>query len=169
MLLDGLLFRHECATTINFDKTDLYLLSPGKKGIVLLVLFLQIDSSDNRPLIIDQPEENLDNLSVYQDLIRFFKDRKGYRQIIIVTHNPNLVVNTDAEQVIVADYDGARTPRIDYMSGSLENQAAELPGVELEDLEDGIIEQVCKILEGGEIAFDSRKKKYELSTKNFRS
>jgi energy-coupling factor transporter ATP-binding protein EcfA2 len=156
-------------STINFDKTDLYLLSPGKKGIVLLILFLQIDGEDNRPLIIDQPEENLDNLSVYQDLITFFKERKQYRQIIIITHNPNLVVNTDAEQVVVADYDGGRNPRIRYSAGSLENQAAELPGVELEDLEDGIIEQVCKILEGGETAFESRKKKYELSVKSFKN
>jgi hypothetical protein len=155
-------------STINFDKTDLYLLSPGKKGIVLLILFLQIDGEDNRPLVIDQPEENLDNLSVYQDLITFFKERKRRRQIIIITHNPNLVVNTDADQVIVADYDGRLTPRIKYSAGSLENQAAELPDVVPEDLEDGIIEQVCKILEGGETAFNSRKKKYELSAKAFK-
>ncbi len=158
----------DVVSTINFDKTDLYLLSPGKKGIVLLILFLQIDGDDTRPLIIDQPEENLDNLSVYQDLITFFKERKLYRQIFIVTHNPNLVVNTDAEQVIVANYNGTGTPRIQYSAGSLENQAAELPGVELEDLEDGIIEQVCKILEGGETAFESRKRKYELSVKSFK-
>ncbi len=155
-------------STIKFDNTDLYLLSPGKKGIVLLILFLQIDEADNRPLIIDQPEENLDNLSVYQDLITYFKSRKQNRQIIIITHNPNLVVNTDAEQVIIANYDGSNTPRIQYSSGSLENQAEEIEDVEIEELEDGIIEKVCKILEGGETAFDNRKRKYDLSIKNFK-
>lgn len=153
-------------SSLKFDDTSLYLLSPGQKGIILLMLYLEIDKVDNRPLIIDQPEENLDNLSVYQDLIGYFRARKQYRQIIIVTHNPNLVVNTDAEQIIIANYDGRRTPRLQYIAGSLENIAEELPTVAVADLDDGIIEQVCKILEGGEIAFDKRKRKYQISIKS---
>jgi len=133
-------------------------LSPGQKGIILLMLYLEIDKGDYRPLIIDQPEENLDNLSVYKDLINYFRERKQYRQIIMVTHNPNLVVNTDAEQVIVANYNGKQTPRLGYDSGSLENQAEQLPNVSVEQLEDGIIEQVCNILEGGESAFKKEKR-----------
>ena len=126
----------------------------------------QIDKGDYRPLIIDQPEENLDNLSVYKDLIDYFRARKQYRQIIIVTHNPNLVVNTDAEQIIVSNYNGKRTPRLEYESGSLEDQAKQMPNVAVEQFEDGIIEQVCNILEGGEKAFDRRKKKYQISVKS---
>jgi energy-coupling factor transporter ATP-binding protein EcfA2 len=156
----------EIVSSLTFDNTDLYVLSPGQKGIILLMLYLEIDKEDNRPLIVDQPEENLDNLSVYKDLIEFFRDRKRYRQIIMVTHNPNLVVNTDAEQVVVANYDGGRKPRLNYTAGSLEDQAKLIPDVPIEDLEDGIIEQVCNILEGGEPAFDKRKRKYQLSRKS---
>lgn len=156
----------EIVSSLQFDDTDLYLLSPGQKGIILLMLYLEIDKGDYRPLIIDQPEENLDNLSVYKDLINYFRERKQYRQIIMVTHNPNLVVNTDAEQVVIANYDGKRTPRLMYSSGSLEDQAKEIPATPVDQLEDGIIEQVCNILEGGERAFESRKKKYQISTKS---
>lgn len=146
---------HVCSS-LKFDGTDLQLLSPGQKGIVLLLLYLQIDRDDNRPLLIDQPEDNLDNLSVYDDLIVYFRERKLFRQIIIATHNPNLVVNTDAEQVIIARYDGASNPRISYVSGSLEHCSSQ-PDT------DGIIEKVCRILEGGKPAFVGRKKKYLLS------
>ena len=130
------------------------------------MLYLEIDKADYRPLIIDQPEENLDNLSVYEDVMNYFRERKQYRQIIMVTHNPNLVVNTDAEQIVVADYNGKRTPRLEYFSGSLENQAGKMPYATFEDFEDGIIEQVCSILEGGERAFDRRRKKYQISNKS---
>lgn len=156
----------EIISSLKFDDTDLYLLSPGQKGIILLILYLKIDEADYRPLIIDQPEENLDNLSVYRDLIEYFRDRKQYRQIIMVTHNPNLVVNTDAEQIIVANYNGKRIPKLEYCSGSLEDQAIKIPDVEIEKFEDGIIEQVCNILEGGEPAFAKRKKKYQISIRS---
>ena len=127
--LDPTLF--DVTSSLTFDDTDLYLLSPGQKGIVLLMLYLGMDRADTRPLIIDQPEDNLDNLSVYKDLIGLFRQRKQFRQIILVTHNPNLVVNTDAEQVVIADYDGKGVPRIVYSSGSLENQAEQIPNVDV--------------------------------------
>jgi energy-coupling factor transporter ATP-binding protein EcfA2 len=150
---------------LTFDDTDLKLLSPGQKGIVLLMLYLGMDQADTRPLVIDQPEDNLDNLSVYRDLIRLFRDRKRYRQIIIVTHNPNLVVNTDAEQVVIATYDGKGAPRISYSAGSLENQAEHIPDTPVSELEDGIIERVCDVLEGGPHAFSRRSRVYTLSPK----
>ena len=156
----------EIVSSLQFDGTDLYLLSPGQKGIILLMLYLEIDKADYRPLIVDQPEENLDNLSVYKDLIGYFRERKQYRQIIMVTHNPNLVVNTDSEQIVVSNYHGKRTPRLEYCSGSLEDQAKAIPDVPVEDFEDGIIEQVCSILEGGETAFENRKRKYQISLKS---
>lgn len=163
-LFDPTIF--EIVSSLKFDDTDLYVLSPGQKGIILLMLYLEIDKEDYRPLIIDQPEENLDNLSVYKDLIDYFRERKQYRQIIIVTHNPNLVVNTDAEQIVIANYDGKRTPRLEYSSGSLEDQAKAIPNIPVDQLEDGIIEQVCNILEGGERAFEKRKRKYQISSKS---
>ena len=78
--------------------------------------------------------------------MQYFRKRKKTRQMIIITHNPNLVVNTDSEQVIAADYDGGRMPRIVYTSGSLENTSRDASNP-------GIREKVCSILEGGSEAF----------------
>jgi energy-coupling factor transporter ATP-binding protein EcfA2 len=139
---------------IKFDNKDLRFLSPGEKGIVLLLLYLEAEEGDNRPLIIDQPDDNLDNLSVYPNLIEYFRSRKKTRQIIIITHNPNLVVTTDSEQVVVASFDGTRTPKIGYRAGSLEDTHPE-PAL-------GIREEVCRILEGGTKAFQLREARYAL-------
>jgi predicted ATPase len=65
--------------------------------------------NDQRPLIIDQLEENLDPNSVFEELVPHFRDARIRRQIIIVTHNATLVGNTDADQVI--DVSGASRPR----------------------------------------------------------
>ena len=141
--------------SVRFDGKDLQLLSPGEKGIVLLLLYLEAESEDNRPLIIDQPDDNLDNLSVYPSLIDYFRARKMTRQIIIITHNPNLVINTDAEQVLVANFDGSRNPKIVYRSGALEDSNPAGPVV-------GIREEACKILEGGTKAFQLREQRYSI-------
>ena len=142
--------------SIKFDGKDLLLLSPGEKGIVLLLLYLEAENEDNRPLIIDQPDDNLDNVSVYPSLIQYFRTRKRTRQIIIITHNPNLVVNTDADQVFVANFDGSRSPKIAYRSGALEDTNPNAPV-------QGVREEVCKILEGGTEAFQLREKRYAIS------
>lgn len=110
-----------------------------------------MDINDRRPLIIDQPEENLDPNSVYEELVPHFRKARQRRQIIIVTHNANLVVNTDADQVIVAE--ATRTlepglPIISYHSGSIENA--------------DIRRSICETLEGGERAFLEREKRYRL-------
>lgn len=143
--------------SIKFDDKELQLLSPGQKGIVLLLVYLEVDQDDSRPLIIDQPEDNLDSLSVYSNLIEFFRKRKRTRQIIIITHNPNLVVNTDAEQIIIADFDGSRNPRIEYRSGALEDASGSTD-------QPSIREGVCRVLEGGEEAFLRREQRYALSS-----
>src|SRR4051812_37586208 len=109
---------------LQYDGVDIEQLSPGTRGIVLLLLYLAIDAEDDRPLIIDQPEENLDPQSIYQELVHRFRDAKKRRQIVIVTHNANLVVNTDADQVIMAQcgpHRPGQLPLITYESGSLEN------------------------------------------------
>ncbi len=137
---------------LQYDGVDIEQLSPGTRGIVLLLLYLAIDAEDDRPLIIDQPEENLDPQSIYQELVHRFRDAKKRRQIIIVTHNANLVVNTDADQVIVAQCGSHRPgqlPLITYESGSLENPL--------------IRQHVCDILEGGERAFKERAKRLRVS------
>lgn len=140
--------------SMKFDGKDLQLLSPGQKGIVLLLVYLEVDQHDNRPLIIDQPEDNLDNLSVYRNLIDYFRKRKRTRQIIIITHNPNLVVNTDAEQMIVANFDGSAVPRISYISGAIEDTKPHTM--------QGVRERVCDVLEGGTEAFQRREQKYSI-------
>jgi ABC-type lipoprotein export system ATPase subunit len=79
-------------------------LSPGERGTVLLLFYLLVDSS-NVPLVIDQPEENLDNQTVFNILVPAIKEARQRRQIIIVTHNPNLAVVCDADQIIYAHLD----------------------------------------------------------------
>ncbi len=135
----------EIRYSIDYEDVDIRKLSPGTRGIVLLLLYLALDDADDRPLIIDQPEENLDPKSVYDELVDMFIAAKDKRQVIMVTHNANLVVNTDADQVIVATagtHAPGELPPITYLSGGLEN--AEMR------------KHVCDILEGGEHAFKER-------------
>ena len=95
-------------------------LSPGERGILLLIFYLVVDRSEE-PLIIDQPEGNLNNQSIFQNLVPVFKEAKSNRQIIIVTHNPNLAVVCDAEQIIHAQIDFHNKNRVIFRSGALEN------------------------------------------------
>jgi hypothetical protein len=136
---------------LRYNDTDLDKLSPGTKGIVLLILYLAMDTDDNRPMIVDQPEENLDSESVYSLLSRYFRRAKQRRQVIVITHNPNLVVNTDADQIIIATAirQTPGLPHFSYDSGSLEDSV-------------GIRKRVCSILEGGETAFLERERRYAL-------
>jgi DNA repair exonuclease SbcCD ATPase subunit len=141
--------------SLEYDKKDLKYLSPGEKGIVLLLLYLEAEEDDHRPLIIDQPDDNLDNLSIYPNLVQYFRERKQTRQIIIITHNPNLVVTTDSEQIVLGSFDGSTRPKLRYRSGSLENTEV-APDT-------GIKEEVCRVLEGGVVAFQIRENRYALS------
>jgi energy-coupling factor transporter ATP-binding protein EcfA2 len=130
---------------ILYDGVDIRKLSPGTRGVVLLLLYLALDDADDRPLIIDQPEENLDPKSVFDELVSLFVLAKSKRQVIIVTHNANLVINTDADQIIIAHagpHPSGGLPPITYTSGGLEDAH--------------IRESVCNILEGGEQAFRER-------------
>jgi len=123
------------------DKT-LDQLSVGQRGTLYLLLQLATNAFSS-PLIFDQPEDDLDNAFITNELVVLFKDLKKYRQIIISTHNANLVVTADAEQVIVANNEDEL---LSYTSGSLENTT--------------IIDNVCKILEGGKDAFEKRRNRY---------
>jgi predicted ATPase len=108
-------------------------------------LKLFLSTGNNCPIIIDQPEDHLDNDFIYSDLVATIRGAKEKRQVIIVTHDANLVVNGDSEQVIVAKYQNGQ---IDHqINGSLEN-----PDIRL---------RVAKILEGGDEAFKKREQKYQ--------
>lgn len=137
-------------------------MSPGKKGIILFQLFLHMSSSQD-PILIDQPEDNLDNRTVYQELNDFIKEKKLQRQIIIVSHNSNLVVSTDSENVIVAhqNANSESSPKFVYVNGSLENTFID-PSSDHILKKQGIREHVCEILEGGVDAFKKREKKYNI-------
>jgi hypothetical protein len=120
-------------------------LSPGERGTMLLVFYLLIDRSDI-PLVVDQPEENLDNQTVYDILVPSIKEAKSRRQMILVTHNPNLAVVCDAEQIIWASLDKNAANKVTYATGAIENPMVNLKTVD--------------ILEGTQPAFDNREAKY---------
>lgn len=142
------------------DGDSLNQMSPGKRGLVLLELFLEM-SDEKHPILIDQPEDNLDNRTISKDLVDILKRKKDSRQIIIVTHNANLVVLTDAENVIVANQDGQLIEndkrRFEYLTGAIECDFKE-DDIRLNGK--GIKTHVCEILEGGKEAFEIREKKY---------
>jgi ABC-type lipoprotein export system ATPase subunit/uncharacterized coiled-coil DUF342 family protein len=131
--------------SLKLDGKDLSQLSPGERGALLLVFYLLVDTS-NKPIIVDQPEENFDNQTVYHLLIPVIKEVKKRRQIIMVTHNPNIAVVCDAEQVIFSSIDRADNNRITYTSGSIENPETN--------------KHILDILEGTRPAFDNRDAKY---------
>lgn len=117
-------------------------LSHGQQGTIYLRLKLAANLF-SKTIVYDQPEDDLDNEFIMSDLVFIFRKIKKYRQIIIVSHNANLVVNADSEQIIIARNEEGI---LKYTSGSLENA--------------DINKQICKILEGGESAFRNREKKY---------
>lgn len=119
-------------------------LSPGERGIVLLVFYLALSKSSTL-IIIDQPEDNLDNQSVYNKLVPCICAAKARRQVIILTHNPNIAVACDAEQLIYCNMDKA-THSITYKSGGIENPSMK--------------QHVIDVLEGTMPAFDLRRRKY---------
>lgn len=145
---------------------DIIKMSPGKQGLILLEIFLHLCNS-RYPILIDQPEDNLDNRTIYSHLVSYIKTKKLHRQIIMVTHNPNLVLGTDAEQVIVANQGGEglgenARHRFEYCSGGIECSFTNPEATSV--LESwGIREHVCHVLEGGEEAFRKREEKYCLA------
>lgn len=152
--------------SVRYRSDDIVQMSPGKRGLVLLNLILHLSNSQH-PILIDQPEDNLDNRTIYSQLNDFVRQRKADRQIIMVTHNANLVVGTDAECVIVSNQSGQRSGienseyRFEYYTGSLECSFSS-PDDSGRLHTRGIREHVCEILEGGIQAFKERERKYGL-------
>ena len=98
------------------------------------------------PLIIDQPEDNLDNHSVAKILVPFIRAAKAKRQIIMVTHNPNLAVVSDAEQIVYVNLDKEDNYTFSTVTGSIENK--------------DVNKKIVEVLEGTMPAFIKRKDKY---------
>jgi ABC-type lipoprotein export system ATPase subunit len=128
-----------------FQDAEIEQLSPGQRGALLLIFYLLVDKGRN-PIILDQPEENLDNETVVSLLVPVLSEAKKKRQIIMVTHNPNLAVVCDAEQVIYSSFDRKKASTISYLAGAIENPI--------------INSHVVVVLEGTKPAFDNRKSKY---------
>lgn len=142
-------------------------MSDGKKAFVILKLLLEF-SHKECPILIDQPEDSLDNRAIYNELVAYLKQKKKNRQIILVTHNANIVVNADAEEVIVANQHGEDAKnqnciKFQYITGSLENTKSKDENVGVVLKSQGIREHVCEILEGGTEAFKKRENKYAIS------
>tara|TARA_B110000211_G_C14079347_1_gene553712 strand:- start:2491 stop:3315 length:825 start_codon:yes stop_codon:yes gene_type:complete len=131
--------------TLMFQGAHIGQLSPGQRGSLLLIFYLLVDKG-NTPIILDQPEENLDNETIVSLLVPVLNEAKQKRQIIMVTHNPNLAVVCDAEQIIHCEIDRKNSQKISYTAGAIECRA--------------INRKVVDILEGTMPAFDNRKIKY---------
>ena len=111
--------------------------SAGQRSAAMLAFLL---AHGNEPLILDQPEDDLDNHLIYDLVVRQIRENKLRRQIIVVTHNPNIVVNGDAEMLHALDFRNGQC--IVAQSGSLQ--------------EKGMREEICRVMEGGREAFDRR-------------
>ncbi len=131
--------------TLRLGTKPIAQLSPGEKGALLMVFYLLLDREEI-PIIIDQPEQNLDNESVVKLLVGCIRKATDRRQVIIVTHNPNLAVVCDADQLICMSIDKSGGNRIKFSSGAIEDNLINRTAVD--------------VLEGTYPAFDNRRKKY---------
>ena len=121
--------------------------SPGQKTAALLAFIL---SYGDEPLLLDQPEDDLDNELIYSLIVQQLRKTKSKRQVIVVTHNANIVVNGDAEMVFPLKVAGGETQV---------QQAA--------SIQDGKVRQaICNVLEGGQQAFEQRYKRIHLEQEN---
>lgn len=135
----------EAKFSLSLAGTSIQQMSPGQRGALLLIFYLLVDT-DPTPLILDQPEENLDNQTVYSMLVPIIQRAKQSRQIVMVTHNANLAVCCDAEQIIHAEFDRANGYALRYQSGAIESME--------------LNKSVLNVLEGTTPAFENRQAKY---------
>lgn len=111
--------------------------SAGQKTAAILAFLL---AYGDEPMILDQPEDDLDNHLVYDLIVRQLRENKQRRQILVVTHNPNIVVNGDAELVLALDFRAGQSHVV--QQGGLQNR--------------DVRQEICRVMEGGEEAFDKR-------------
>ena len=132
--------RLEVSYSRNVDGADFQPIeqgSPGEKTAAILAFLL---SYGDEPIVLDQPEDDLDNRLIYDLIVAQLRENKKRRQIIVVTHNANIVVNGDAEFIVSLDFKGGRT--IISEQGGLQ--------------EDAVREEICSLMEGGRAAFELR-------------
>lgn len=149
---------------IEYDTDKFKAMSEGKKAFIILMLLLDF-SKKECPILIDQPEDDLDNRAIYNELVTYIKSKKKERQIIIVTHNSNIVIGADSELVIVSNQQGVNSPnknnkKFDYIFGSIESSMEKDNTINEILYSQGIRQHICEILEGGETAFKKRERKY---------
>jgi ABC-type lipoprotein export system ATPase subunit len=142
-IFDLITFRVEDRFTINYNDKPLKDHSLGQRSTAL-ILFLLAQKETN-VLIIDQPEDDLDNQTIYEDVIKAIKSLKGEMQFIFATHNANIPVLGDSEKIISCKY---YEDKIDVHGGTIDNPKTQ--------------KQIVTIMEGGEEAFNKRKGIYEL-------
>ena len=162
ILLDDYFFDY---WDVIYDYDELDKMSTGKASFVILMLIVGLSKS-KAPILIDQPEDNLDNRSITKDLVEYLRHKKLERQIILVTHNANVVVNADDENIIVANQKGQNDKvttspyQFDYINGAIEDtKPFDISETDLLKSM-GIREHIAEILEGGKAAFKKREKKY---------
>lgn len=143
-LYDLLTYKVSNQIIINFDGTPLKKHSLGQRASAL-ILFL-LSQKENDILIIDQPEDDLDNQTIYDDVIREIKRLKGRMQFIFATHNANIPVLGDSEMLVACQYVPDNEIKIEC--GSIDCQ--------------NIQEKIIRIMEGGQEAFDIRKNIYKI-------
>jgi len=127
---------------VTYKKTALNRLSLGQKATVLLKIYL---AQGTHPIVIDSHDDHLDNEFIMEELVGAIREAKTFRQVILASNNGNVVINSDAEQIIIAQRDAGE---ICYLAGSMENP--------------DIRERALKVLEGGESAFKKRQEKYRI-------
>lgn len=128
---------------VKYKNTHLSKLSLGQKATVLIKIYL---AQGDKPIIIDSHDDHLDNEFIMDELVKAIRQAKNYRQVILASNNGNVVINSDAEQIIIANRNNGL---ISYISGSIENPV--------------IRDRAIKVLEGGSDAFRQRQQKYRLN------
>lgn len=131
--------------TLAMSEKSLNSLSPGERGALLFIFYLLVDENKD-PVVLDQPDENLDNETVYDLLVPCIREAKKHRQVIVVTHNPNIAVVCDADQIVHASIDKLDGYRVTYTTGAIENPEMN--------------KHLLNVLEGTRPAFDDRDNKY---------
>ena len=130
------------------DMKDVAMLSLGQKVVALLTFIFKFGdfTQDDTPLILDQPEDNLDNQYIFKNLVESLRQIKNKRQVIIVTHSSTIVTNADAEQIIVMESDNKKGWQC--ISGYPNDKT--------------IVQHIINHLEGGEASFRNKYLKYKL-------
>ncbi|MBU0474134.1 MAG: histidinol-phosphatase [Bacteroidetes bacterium] len=140
---DLITFRVEDKFTIMYNGKPLKDHSLGQRATALILFLLA--QKETHVLIIDQPEDDLDNQTIYEDVIKSIKTLKGEMQFIFATHNANIPVLGDSEKIVSCKYSDLK---IDIHGGTIDDPETQ--------------EQIVTIMEGGEEAFNRRKNIYEI-------